>query len=67
MKKAFKCYLIAADKGNALAQFNLGLCYENATGTSLDLKKANEYYKNLQIKVIKKHITLLVLIIGLGK
>ena len=34
-----------AKKGNAAAQFNLGICYEQGRGVEKDTKKAFEWYK----------------------
>jgi TPR repeat protein len=36
--------LNAAKKGDAMAQRNLGFCYENGTGVQQDLEKAVEWY-----------------------
>ena len=35
----------AAEKGNAEAQFNLGLCYENGEGIQKDLQAAVNWYR----------------------
>jgi tetratricopeptide (TPR) repeat protein len=42
--KSAEQYLAAAEQGNAEAQFNLGLCYENGWGIGKDIEKAMEWY-----------------------
>lgn len=44
-EKAFDLFHQAGEQGNSLAQFNLGLCYENGKGTKQDLEKAVECYE----------------------
>lgn len=41
---AFQSLLNAAELGNMLAQYNLGLCYENNLGIELDHQKAFFWY-----------------------
>src|SRR5690349_19006913 len=36
-KEAFKCYEISARQGNSLAQYNLGICYQDGEGIPKDL------------------------------
>jgi serine/threonine protein kinase len=43
-EKAFAHYLTAAEQGNARAQFNLALMYDNGKGVSQDDAKAVEWY-----------------------
>ncbi|GES92221.1 Sel1-like repeat protein [Rhizophagus clarus] len=43
-KKAFECYLKAANEGNIHAQYNLGICHQNGIGVSKDDEKAFEWY-----------------------
>ena len=45
-QKAFLLFMQASERGHPLAQFNLGLCYENGKGVEKDLTKAVECYKN---------------------
>src|SRR6187551_2008571 len=44
-KEAVLWYGKAASQGNAAAQFNLGVLYENGRGTEVDFAKANEWYR----------------------
>ena len=44
LKKAVEWYTKSAEQGNAGAQNNLGLCYDNGEGVAKDLKKAVEWY-----------------------
>src|SRR5690606_40942624 len=44
-KKAVEWYQKAAEKGNADAQFNLGVMYKNGNGVAKDYKKAVEWYQ----------------------
>jgi len=44
LKKAFKWYLKAAVRGQATAQFNLGVLYQNGLGVSKNLKEAFTWY-----------------------
>ena len=44
-KEAVKWYRIAADQGNAQAQFNLGVIYENGEGVPQDYKEAMKWYR----------------------
>lgn len=39
-EEAFEYYLKAADQGDALAQYNLGICYDNGYGVEKDLSEA---------------------------
>jgi TPR repeat protein len=43
--KAAELYQKAADQGNANAQNNLGVSYENGQGVPKDLRKAAELYQ----------------------
>lgn len=45
-QKAFLLFMQASDRGHRMAQFNLGLCYENGKGVEKDLAKAVECYEN---------------------
>lgn len=45
-QKAFLLFMQASERGHPLAQFNLGLCYENGKGVGRDLARAVECYKN---------------------
>ena len=42
---AFSYYEMAAEQGNATAQFNLGYFYKNGLGVEQDYKKAKEWYE----------------------
>lgn len=44
-QQAFALFQQASVHGHSLAQFNLGLCYENGKGTERDLEKAVDCYK----------------------
>lgn len=44
-QEAFALFQQASVHGHSLAQFNLGLCYENAKGIDRDLEKAADCYK----------------------
>ena len=44
-QKAFWLFTQASERGHPLAQFNLGLCYENGKGIDRDINKAAECYK----------------------
>lgn len=43
--KSFEDNKLAADKGNASAQYDVGYCYENGIDVVKDLNKAVKYYK----------------------
>ena len=43
--EAFKCFQKVAEQGNASAQFNLGVMYENGRGVKQDYFKAVEWYQ----------------------
>lgn len=43
--KAFLLFTQASERGHALAQFNLGLCFESGKGVDKDLVRAAECYK----------------------
>lgn len=43
--KAFKYFKIAADMGNAEAQYYTGLCYYSGNGTSINFNEAYKYFK----------------------
>lgn len=45
-QKAFLLFAQASERGHPLAQFNLGLCFENGKGVDKDLVQAAECYKN---------------------
>ena len=45
-QKAYLLFMQASERGHPLAQFNLGLCYENGKGVEKDLARAVECYKN---------------------
>lgn len=44
-KKAFKYYLISAEKGNPETQYKVGNCYETGQGTEKDMQKALFWYE----------------------
>jgi TPR repeat protein len=44
-KEAVKRFRLAADQGNANAQYNLGLIYEIGAGVSEDNKEAVKWYQ----------------------
>ncbi len=44
-KAAVKWYRLAAEQGNASAQFNLGLRYDNGQGVPQDYKEAVKWYR----------------------
>ena len=44
-KEAFKWYKKAAEQGDAWAQNNLGVCYENGQGVTKDKKEAAKWYR----------------------
>lgn len=44
-KKAVYYYSKAADKGYAVAQYQLGICYSKGLGVEKDYVKAVEYFK----------------------
>ena len=41
---AFHHFMLAADEGDAYAQFNVGIHYYNGYGVKKDLEKAFEYF-----------------------
>ena len=43
---AFRCFLSAAQKGNVVAQYNLGLCYSEGRGVRQDQIKATKWYRS---------------------
>lgn len=43
--KALECYTIAANAGNAEAQYDLGVCYRHGEGVPQDFSKAIEWYE----------------------
>ena len=45
-QKAYLLFMQASERGHPLAQFNLGLCYENGKGVEKDLARAVECYKS---------------------
>lgn len=49
-EQAVKWYQSAANLGNATAQVNLGFCYYNGDGTTLDREKAFEYFQKAAIQ-----------------
>ena len=44
-KKAIEWYEKAAEQGDAEAQYNLGVMYENGQGVDVNYKKAIEWYE----------------------
>lgn len=44
-RKAAECFRKAADKGHAMAQFNLGVCYEEGEGVPKNLATAASLYR----------------------
>lgn len=49
-QKAYLLFTQASERGHALAQFNLGLCYENGKGVERDLVRAAECYKSAAVQ-----------------
>ncbi len=47
-KQALKWYELAAEKGHASAQYNLGVMYENGTGVAEDFSLAYVWYSLAQ-------------------
>jgi TPR repeat protein len=45
LHKAYKLFKMAADKGNPVALYNVGLCHHYGRGVLTDLKLAMEFYK----------------------
>ena len=43
-KEAFKSYKLSAEQGNAVAQTNLGLMYDNGLGVGQDYVQAHKWY-----------------------
>lgn len=43
--KAYKLYLIAANRGYATAQANLGVFFQNGRGVPINLSEANKWYR----------------------
>jgi hypothetical protein len=43
--KAVHAYRLAAEQGDANAQFNLGYCYANGKGVAQDEAEAVRYYR----------------------
>ncbi|MFC4389069.1 tetratricopeptide repeat protein [Gracilibacillus marinus] len=48
--EAIYWYQMAADRGDLYGEYNLGLCYENGIGTSVNLKKAKLWYQKAALK-----------------
>ena len=46
-KCGFQWYTKAADQGVLMAQYNLGLCYQNGTGVAQDYEQAVRLYTPL--------------------
>ena len=44
-EEAFEYYLKAARQGDALAQYNLGICYDNGYGVEKDLSEAVIWFR----------------------
>ena len=44
-KEAFKLFRLSAVKGNASAQYNLGVMYAEGQGVTKDSKEANKWYR----------------------
>jgi uncharacterized protein len=42
--RAVELYTLAADQGDAIAHFNLGLCHEQGRGVEVDRSRAAEFY-----------------------
>ncbi|WP_156914266.1 tetratricopeptide repeat protein [Paucisalibacillus globulus] len=49
-EEAISWYQMAAESGDSYGEFNLGLCYENGIGTTVNLKKAKNWYKRAALK-----------------
>ena len=45
LQKAVEYYLLASNRGEAVASFNLGECYGLGKGVEKDLAKALEWYR----------------------
>ena len=45
MTEAVKWYRLSAEQGDAVAQYNLALCYENGDGVSKDIVEARRCYQ----------------------
>ena len=43
-KKAVEWYTMAAEQGDAAAQYNLGLCYANGHGVKKNIETAVEWF-----------------------
>jgi len=48
--KAVKWYRMAADRGDAYGEYNLGVCYEVGIGVPSDLKKAKYWFTKAALK-----------------
>lgn len=48
--EAIYWYQMAANRGDLYGEYNLGLCYENGIGTSVNLKKAKLWYQKAALK-----------------
>ena len=48
-KEAVVWYGKSAAQGNAAAQFNLGVMYENGRGTKVDFANANQWYRRASV------------------
>ena len=44
-REAVRLYRLAADQGDAHAQFNLGRCYANGTGVAKDERESVRLYR----------------------
>jgi len=51
--KAIEYYQRASDMSNAMAAYNLGVCYMNGAGVTQDKNKAIEYFQLLHIWVMQ--------------
>ena len=45
LKEAIRLWTLAADQGDASAQYILGLCYKNGEGVEKDLKEAVRWFR----------------------
>ena len=58
-KEAIKWYRLAAEQGNANAQYNLGLMYDNGEGVPQDYKEAVKWYRLAAEQGMRKLNTIL--------
>jgi TPR repeat protein len=54
LHEAYKLFKTAANKGNPIALYNIGVCLHYGRGVETDLKLATEFYKKVLIHIIQK-------------